>query len=722
MDENPLPFQHHHLEEDHENEHQTLHGDDTSLHGVEGGIQFDEEEDNGMPMTLNPTHIDMASNGNHQHVDDDLTKLMSLPNSEEHATHEEEGEDDLLTMDVVRFGNSSSSKRGMKELPSKPQASTLDGNYSFDDHGKDYVLKSVKTCERKKKNQSKVYKIHKILWKRNHEANYPQIHLNDGVENKTEFIYLIMSEIATESDVIGVTEQFGPILIGLDIRNCNLSKKLKTQPQAKKRKKEEEKEEDGEKEDFSHPVLQSISSNCLNLEVLKIDGNNFNAEQVAASKLFENCVKLRTYYGPMSFSCLNSKNKSILAKLQKIKLELDSLPITLARAVVKNTKKGPTIVKIGKETSIPYKAFQEFGEDVHKLIIDTAKYSGSKENLPKILRNTFPDLEELHIVNESTIDSTDLKIIGKLTQLTVLNFTHCDTITDLGLATIFQKCTLLRKIILDNCWQISDEAFSHLKHLPNLTYMDISNIRVTNSTLKTIANSISSGDLFTHFISENNYNATDEGLKFFLEKFPNLQCLDINNWGKLTDATLENIGNFLKHPKHLGLMQGSKSKPRYTSNGLRKALQSKTIETLTIHYVENINDTMIALSELCPNLKRFGIRGNENITDDALEVMCDGCSQLEILDISQCSLLTDEALNAVSNSLKSLLQINISYCDEMTCDGIEVMLDACSRVTHIHIKPDFPYIEQARVLFHEHSTRYSQEVSVHFSKTLNDSS
>ncbi|KAG2381884.1 hypothetical protein C9374_005676 [Naegleria lovaniensis] len=703
------PLQPHHHDEE-END-QTQYNNDTALH--QDGIQFDEEDD--VPPVVSPF---INPTDHHDTVDLPTTQQQHItPNSEDHVMQNHEGEEDfLLNVDVVR--DSSSRGRNGKKPAS---ASTSDEEvYTFDDHhGKDYVLKSIKTSERKKKNKSKSIKIHKILWKRNHEARYPQIHSTDGVENKSVFVYLIMSEIATESDIIGITEQFGPILIGLDIRNCNLLKKAKAQPQVKKRKvkkEEDDNEESGEKEDFSHPVLQSIASNCPNLEILKIDGNNFDSEHVAASKLFENCLKLRTYYGPLSFSCLDPKNKSILSKLQKMKLELDSLPITLARAVVKNTMRGPKIVKINKETSIPYKAFQEFGEYVHKLVIDTAKYSGSKEKLPKILKNTFPELEELHIANESTIDSADLKLIGKLTQLTVLNFTHFDTVTDHSLAAIFQKCTLLRKIILDNCWQISDEAFTHLKHLPNLQYLDISNIRVTNSTLKTIANSISSGDLFTHFISENNYNATDEGLKILLEKFPSIQCLNINNWGKLTDTTLENIGVYLKQPKHLGLMQGSKTKPRYTSNGLRKALQSKTIETLTIHYVENINDAMIALSELCPNLKRFGMRGNEHITDDALEVMCDGCIQLEILDISQCSLLTDEALNAVSNSLKSLLQINISYCDEMTCDGIEVMLDACSHVTHVHIKPDFPYIEQARILFNEHSIRYSQEVSIHFSK------
>ncbi|EFC36530.1 predicted protein [Naegleria gruberi] len=660
-------------------------------------LEFDEEDDRPMePLSSNQ---------------DEQQEHLEAPSENQHDEHEErdpidEEEDFLLNGDIMDTPSVASA------FSDESEATQHDATKQASDFAMDYLLSLRYILEREralKKKKQIIGKVHKIIWKRYHEPNYPQ-HLSTAGENQSHFIHLVMDEIATEEDIIRITRQFGPILLGLEIRNC-LKRKVKKNPPKKKRKtkKEEETVAVVEEEDFSHPVLSSIVKNCPKLEILKIDGNSFTTEEVQFNNVLS-LPNLKTYHGPVAQP---KDSKTISNRLRKVKIESDKITPTMLKFISNNSERHFRTLLTNAETSLTLKSLQDLSEDcdLTKISLKHVKFiSSSKDSLSSHL-GEFGSLKTLELFNENSIESNGFKKLGSLKNLTHLNLTRCDNLDDMALSTILRKCKSVKKLILDNCWQVSEESLKEISNLSDLYHLDTTGLRITNKVLKVIADSVSSNEKFTHFICESNYNATDEGLQILLEKFPSLKYLNLNRWEKLTDVSLENIGKYLKCPKKLGLIQGFKSKARYTSQGLRKALTSKSVTCLTLQSVDDINQAMTVLSESTPLLEELSVSGNENLNDDAVEILCEGCKYLRVIDFSQCSLLSDEALNAVS-ILKNLREINIVECEEVTCDGIEVMLDACNYVSRVNIKPDFAYIEKTKHLFLEHSIRYEKDVTI----------
>ena len=208
-------------------------------------LEFDEEDDRPMePLSSNQ---------------DEQQEHLEAPSENQHDEHEErdpiDEEDFLLNGDIMDTPSVASA------FSDESEATQHDATKQASDFAMDYLLSLRYILEREralKKKKQIIGKVHKIIWKRYHEPNYPQ-HLSTAGENQSHFIHLVMDEVATEEDIIRITRQFGPILLGLEIRNC-LKRKVKKNPPKKKRKtkKEEETVAVVEEEDFSHPVLSSI--------------------------------------------------------------------------------------------------------------------------------------------------------------------------------------------------------------------------------------------------------------------------------------------------------------------------------------------------------------------------------------------------------------------------------------------------------------------------------
>jgi hypothetical protein len=75
------------------------------------------------------------------------------------------------------------------------------------------------------------------------------------------------------------------------------------------------------------------------------------------------------------------------------------------------------------------------------------------------------------------------------------------------------------------------------------------------------------------------------------------------------------------------------------------------------------NDTLIQISNMCPQLEILYVVGCEMITDDGIVPIAEKCGQqLKTLDYSGCDQCTDAALESIVNNCNQLEILNAMYC------------------------------------------------------------
>ena len=165
-------------------------------------------------------------------------------------------------------------------------------------------------------------------------------------------------------------------------------------------------------------------------------------------------------------------------------------------------------------------------------------------------------------------------------------------------------------------------------------------------------------DYFLHFI--------DDVLSNVLGTRLNLNDLYIKNCYTLTDNGLENCKNL----RRLSLFRSVKISDKGIISISTKCKQLEELD-LTLCIEISIKGIK-ALSENCGNMKHLVSKGL-HLRDDAVELIANGCSQLELLDLTNCYQITDQSLGVLSLKWKSLRVLNIEECFKISDVGIETI-------------------------------------------------
>jgi Leucine Rich repeat len=74
-----------------------------------------------------------------------------------------------------------------------------------------------------------------------------------------------------------------------------------------------------------------------------------------------------------------------------------------------------------------------------------------------------------------------------------------------------------------------------------------------------------------------------------------------------------------------------------------------------------------------------------DITDEGLRAVADGCPDLRVFNLFDCSKVTDVGLSALEVCY-DLERIELAYRDDVTDEAIEVIAEGCNKLKHISLQ------------------------------------
>lgn len=291
-------------------------------------------------------------------------------------------------------------------------------------------------------------------------------------------------------------------------------------------------------------------------------------------------------------------------------------------------------------------------------------------------------LTEIAIQDGSNLQSEDLALFGKLSDLKKLQIFNCRSLNDEMVSKLtglkgLTSLALTNSVITDAAVETITQSF------PNLTELDLSsNTNMTNGVVKIIS---SLGKLQRLTLVQNQIN--DIGAQR-LSKLQDLRSLDLRGNMEAGDMTLEVVAGLphLQAFKHRSTAVND-SGLEYLSQG--KALESLLLQDFVI--TDQSGPHLAKLSKLSQleifrcqgfgsdgvlslkgmGLTRLTLRDLPNVDDRAMEVF-DDLPQLRRLYLHELTSVGDSGLKHLA-SLKSLELLDIWTVPQMTDETVEVI-------------------------------------------------
>ena len=244
-----------------------------------------------------------------------------------------------------------------------------------------------------------------------------------------------------------------------------------------------------------------------------------------------------------------------------------------------------------------------------------------------------------------------VEITSKWSQLTNLDIHGCN-LTDDILNILSKSCTMLRKINLFACTEVTDRGLLQItKRCTQLEELNVSYChKITDSGMKFLAGC----PQMTVLCLSSCDTITDEGLRFLVNGCSNLTVLSLAGCTDISDAGIEHVS------------------------------MSYNLTALDISECAISDDGIAHISSRCHNLRTLELHGCWLVSCHALKELSLGCADIRILDFSGCHLFSDDGLDDI-NTLVCLHTLNISQCPEITSVGLSHLFKCCEALTHLNI-------------------------------------
>jgi len=283
------------------------------------------------------------------------------------------------------------------------------------------------------------------------------------------------------------------------------------------------------------------------------------------------------------------------------------------------------------------------------------------------------DAQDLDFLDPIRPDDAFLPYVARLTGLT-----HFCPVTGRLSGKGWQTLqTLPRLTHICTPYGLTDEEMAGIATLQTVDEMEIDADRLTDAGLASIAKLRNLKVL--HLVGTS--MMTDEGLKA-LAALPRLRHLRLS--GPFTDKGLA----YLAAAPSIKVMW--LETPKATEEGLRELSQIRTLERLTVPWLDLITPRSIASLQAMPRLKALGV--GDALNADAGVASLASLSNLEVLALKGSPALTDNGLKPLA-AMPKLRALEI-YHSRITEQGL-VHLAACKKLDSVQIKSSVPVSAQA---------------------------
>lgn len=227
--------------------------------------------------------------------------------------------------------------------------------------------------------------------------------------------------------------------------------------------------------------------------------------------------------------------------------------------------------------------------------------------------------------------------------LTLLNLSGAQQITDVGLESISLRCFHLKTLYLDNAYSITGTGLAAItKQCCHLQHLSLAGtINISGASFSIIGQQCR--EIITLNLSCNKQITPWAFMKIF-EGCKLLKHLDISFCSLITDDQIKLLAECVD------------------------------LRTLNLRECKQISDVGLTyLSQGCGLLAELILRRSElpfRCTDVALLQIAQGSKHLTCLNVSGCEMLSDTGLSWLANWTKALRHLDLSNCNKITNKGI----------------------------------------------------
>ncbi|CAG8537592.1 9730_t:CDS:2 [Diversispora eburnea] len=238
------------------------------------------------------------------------------------------------------------------------------------------------------------------------------------------------------------------------------------------------------------------------------------------------------------------------------------------------------------------------------------------------------------------IASEQTKTLIQIIDINQVKESLYETLNDNWLTLIIQHCPNLRSLIIRDSSCLTPMTIRKL----------ITNFKSTHNSLQ-------------YLNLENSKNITENLLKSFIQKFPELLAINLNNCSGVSDSSISQI-SYICHD--LNTIELSNSSSRIT------------------------DVSFYAISKFGKNkLRKLNFSSMPKFTDNSIKSISNHCKNLEVVNFSSCQLITSiglaNLLMANKNTLKELWIHNMKGIPWLTKDLWELITIKCSKLELLSI-------------------------------------
>ncbi|XP_062068163.1 F-box and leucine-rich repeat protein 13 [Lepus europaeus] len=354
------------------------------------------------------------------------------------------------------------------------------------------------------------------------------------------------------------------------------------------------------------------------------------------------------------------------------------------------------------------------------------------DELMRYISEGCPGVLHLNLSN-TTITNRTMRLLPRhFHNLQNLSLAHCRKFTDKGLQylSLGNGCHKLICLDLSGCTQISVQGFKNIANscsgIMHLTINDMPTL--TDNCVKALVEKCPSITSVTFIGSphisdcafkaltacnlrkirfEGNKRITDACFKFIDKNYPNINHIYMSDCKGITDSSLKSLAT-LKQLTVLNLANCV----RIGDTGIKHFLDGPVSQRLRELNLSNCvhlgDDSVLRLSERCPNLNYLSLRNCEHLTDQGFEHIVNILSlvsvdlsgtiisneglmvlsrhkKLKEVSISDCGKITDVGIQAFCKSSRTLEHLDVSYCPQLSDDTIRALAIYCVNLTSLSV-------------------------------------
>ncbi|CAM0152185.1 unnamed protein product [Urochloa decumbens] len=322
----------------------------------------------------------------------------------------------------------------------------------------------------------------------------------------------------------------------------------------------------------------------------------------------------------------------------------------------------------------------------------------------------LPKLQVLTLLGCIGIDDDALCSLEKecSKSLQVLDMSHCQNVTDVGVSSIVKSMPNLLELDLSYCCpQVTPFMVRSLQKISKLRTLKLEGCKFMADALKAVGSScVSIRELSLSKCS----GVTDTELSFAVLKLKDLQKLDITCCRNITDVSvaaitgsctslislrmescnhvssgaLQLIGKHCSRLEELDLTDSD-----LDDEGLKAVAGCSNLSSLKIGICLRISDEGLAhIGKSCPKLRDIDLYRCGGISDDGVVQIAQGCPVLESINLSYCTEITDRSLMSLSKCAK-LNTLEIRGCPRVSSAGLSEIAMGCRLLSKLDIKKCF---------------------------------